>query len=205
MHFVFKTSTTKRTLKNSNPALGISELVSLNFGNPESEAHQQISQMFIDQRDRPESPVSGIMLWSLRSHARNGGFYHHQEIGGYESYHFPGFGPDEQRIMGIMRNGNLQSSVFSQSIAPNLFTPKPTEDKKLRLVFRGSPGAQYYKLTYSVDGEFTRLNDRIYDYRTPGSALYSLDLTPFRSGSTLSLTIESSNGLASNLVSITIP
>ena len=38
--------------------------------------------------------VSGAMIWSLRFHNRNGGFYWHTEGasgGAYKAYHYPGF------------------------------------------------------------------------------------------------------------------
>ncbi len=41
-----------------------------------------------------ESGISGAMVWSLRSHKREGGFYWHSEpdsIGQFRSYHWPGF------------------------------------------------------------------------------------------------------------------
>ncbi|KAI9310071.1 hypothetical protein DFJ73DRAFT_771574 [Zopfochytrium polystomum] len=58
----------------------------------------------------------GAMLWSLRFRARDGGFYVHDEGGGYEAYHDrggagmgaglvrgAGFGADEGAVMALMR------------------------------------------------------------------------------------------------------
>jgi hypothetical protein len=36
--------------------------------------------------------VSGSMVWSLRFHNKDGGFYNHRELPGkYAAYHYPGF------------------------------------------------------------------------------------------------------------------
>ncbi|KAJ3015778.1 hypothetical protein HKX48_004401 [Thoreauomyces humboldtii] len=49
---------------------------------------------------------AGAMVWSLRGHSRNGGFYTHSEDQGYYAYHYPGFstsssgfGSDEQSVV----------------------------------------------------------------------------------------------------------
>jgi hypothetical protein len=54
--------------------------------------------------------ISGALIWSLRFHNRDGGFYYHNEpYGGdiYKSYHWPGFasgeGYDETRLLTLMR------------------------------------------------------------------------------------------------------
>ncbi|KAJ3408921.1 hypothetical protein HDV05_004678 [Chytridiales sp. JEL 0842] len=56
--------------------------------------------------------VVGYMIWSLRYHARDGGFYTHSEGPPYFSYHHPGFktggpefGVDEYDMMDLIRRG----------------------------------------------------------------------------------------------------
>ena len=42
-----------------------------------------------------EDGIAGALLWSLRFHRRDGGFYWHMEVGTggnfYKAYHWPGF------------------------------------------------------------------------------------------------------------------
>ena len=55
--------------------------------------------------------ISGALLWSLRMHRREGGFYWHMEVGTgrniYKAYHWPGFASgeryDERSVMQLMR------------------------------------------------------------------------------------------------------
>ena len=50
-----------------------------------------------------EGGALGALLWSLRFHNRDGGFYWHYEKRGFESYHWPGFdsgkGIDERAVV----------------------------------------------------------------------------------------------------------
>ncbi|KAJ3052448.1 hypothetical protein HDU99_008177, partial [Rhizoclosmatium hyalinum] len=56
------------------------------------------------------SNAMGALIWSLRFRSRNGGFYSHDEGGGFISYHYPGFpgaksfGSDELKVMDMLRN-----------------------------------------------------------------------------------------------------
>ena len=55
-----------------------------------------------------EDGISGALLWSLRMHRREGGFYWHMEVGTgrniYKAYHWPGFASgdryDERQMHG---------------------------------------------------------------------------------------------------------
>ncbi|KAJ3268056.1 hypothetical protein HK104_005506, partial [Borealophlyctis nickersoniae] len=55
--------------------------------------------------------AAGALLWSLRFHSRDGGFYTHGELDGYYAYHHPGFppthpgfAPDEQSVASLIRS-----------------------------------------------------------------------------------------------------
>ena len=56
--------------------------------------------------------TSGALLWGIRSHRRDGGFYFHDESGGYVSYHWPGFSSgdkvDERNLLRILREKAYQ-------------------------------------------------------------------------------------------------
>ncbi|KAI8826154.1 glycoside hydrolase superfamily [Fimicolochytrium jonesii] len=59
------------------------------FGLAPSAAMQSMLTTAVDQ---PSKGFAGALVWSLRGHSRNGGFYIHSESGeGYFSYHYPGF------------------------------------------------------------------------------------------------------------------
>ena len=54
--------------------------------------------------------LTGAMLWSIRYHNRDGGFYwHHEPAGGdlFKAYHWPGFAIgevyDERRLLHLLR------------------------------------------------------------------------------------------------------
>ena len=76
----------------------------------------------------PTSCASGALLWSLRGHSSFGGFYTHEELGGYLSYHFPGFPPnkgfgsDEEQVVNM---ANETSKLLSTTASQNMNTPLP--------------------------------------------------------------------------------
>ncbi len=65
--------------------------------------------------------ISGIMVWSLRAHNRDGGFYYHEN-----AYRFPGFATgsrwDEQAVMSLFRAKAFQ--INKQALTP-IPVPKP--------------------------------------------------------------------------------
>ena len=60
--------------------------------------------------------ISGALLWSLRFHRREGGFYWHMEVGTggnrYKAYHWPGFASgdeyDEQQILQLLHEAAIK-------------------------------------------------------------------------------------------------
>jgi hypothetical protein len=59
--------------------------------------------------------ISGALIWSLRFHDRDGGFYFHNEPHGgdlYKAYHWPGFASgnayDETNLLSLMRRKSFQ-------------------------------------------------------------------------------------------------
>ena len=62
--------------------------------------------------------ISGALLWSLRMHRREGGFYWHMEVGTgrniYKAFHWPGFASgddyDERAVMKLMRQQGVRDS-----------------------------------------------------------------------------------------------
>ena len=93
--------------------------------------------------------VSGILIWSLRFHNRNGGFYQHWENYGVGAYRFPGFDSDsiyhEKEIMEFMRESAYK---INGEAMPPLPVPDPpvinSIDDVHDISWMGSTGASSY-------------------------------------------------------------
>ncbi len=99
-----------------------------------------------------EEKVSGALLWSLRYHAHEGGFYwHHEPAGGdrFKAYHWPGFEIgevyDERRLMRLLRE---KAYAIRGETLPPLPAPQAPELTAVTdgamLTWRGSAGAAAY-------------------------------------------------------------
>jgi len=93
--------------------------------------------------------VSGIMIWSLRFHNREGGFYMHRENTGAGPYRFPGFSSGdiyhEKEIINFMRAkayeiDDKEPPVLKIPEAPNLLEIKDIYS----ISWQGSTGASSY-------------------------------------------------------------
>lgn len=96
-----------------------------------------------------DNGISGIMIWSLRFHSRDGGFYQHGENYGVGSYRFPGFPSDsiyhEEETMNMMREAayaidGLQEPPLPVPDAPAML---PINDV-YHMSWQGSAGASSY-------------------------------------------------------------
>jgi len=97
--------------------------------------------------------VSGIMVWSLRSHDRDGGFYYHTN-----AYRWPGFASgapwDEKAVMQMFRekayeiNGKTPEPLLPPS-APKLLPV----DSPYKISWQGSTGASSYLIERKSDEE----------------------------------------------------
>jgi len=107
--------------------------------------------------------LTGAMLWSIRYHSRDGGFYwHHEPAGGdiFKAYHWPGFAIgepyDERRLLHRLRErayGIRGLLMIPGQSAPPLPRPVPphllaVSDGGL-LTWRGSTGAEDYQVERS--------------------------------------------------------
>ena len=93
--------------------------------------------------------IEGILLWSLRFHNRDGGFYYHMEKPPFQAYHFPGFASghayEEQPIMQMMRRLAFEIRGLDVPALPAPATPALlplTHVGDIR--WRGSAGASHY-------------------------------------------------------------
>jgi mannan endo-1,4-beta-mannosidase len=98
-----------------------------------------------------EEGMAGGLLWSLRSHRRDGGFYVHNEGGTpINSYHFPGFAAGQQyqetQLLDLVRaeafalRGNPLPPITPPVPAPILF------EAHGGLTWRGATGASSYTI-----------------------------------------------------------
>jgi hypothetical protein len=106
-----------------------------------------------------ESGIAGGLMWSIRAHRRDGGWYYHNEGGTpINSFHVPGFSAgfvyDEVRILELLRK---EAYLIRGIPAPEVEKPAPAPVlylKKDGFTWRGSTGAAYYTIerAESADG-----------------------------------------------------
>ena len=98
-----------------------------------------------------EEGIVGGLLWSIRSHRRDGGWYYHNEGGTpVNSFHYPGFAVgasyEETRLLDLLR----QESFLIRGLAVpaiNKPTPAPVLFRKAEgFTWRGSMGAAGYTI-----------------------------------------------------------
>lgn len=106
-----------------------------------------------------DEEISGALLWSLRFHHRDGGFYWHSEplgAGLYKAYHWPGFASgadyEEQAVIDLMRSKafairGLSEPPLSAPSAPKLL---PIDDP-CAISWQGSAGASEYDVFRATD------------------------------------------------------
>ncbi len=99
-----------------------------------------------------ENDISGALIWSLRFHNRDGGFYWHREPSGdnlYKAYHWPGFPSgdayDEREILSLMRDKAfaIRNQPIPQREPPAPPTLLPIDDVAA-ISWQGSAGAASY-------------------------------------------------------------
>jgi hypothetical protein len=123
------------------------------FGFTPAEKIEQVYDAVID------NGVSGALIWSLRFHHRNGGFYWHFEPLGsrlYKAYHWPGFTSgdayEERRVLELTRAKAFEIRGLT---APPLGAPRaptllPIEDGAA-ISWQGSAGARGYRVERAKD------------------------------------------------------
>ena len=117
------------------------------------------------------SGVSGIMIWSLRGHNRDGGFYYHTN-----DYRWPGFASgdawDEAGVLSLFREKAYQINGRTPEPLPVPGTPTllPIETP-YKISWRGSTGAASYLIERKADDELlwkviaARASDAEFGYR----------------------------------------
>jgi mannan endo-1,4-beta-mannosidase len=95
--------------------------------------------------------LAGGMIWSLRFRNREGGFYHHFEYNGVESYRWPGFKSgdfyNERMVVSFLRD---RAYRIDGQLPPRMPVPAapvllPIRDPS-RIAWQGSAGAEWYEV-----------------------------------------------------------
>ncbi len=130
-----------------------------------------------------EEGIAGGLVWSLRGHDRDGGFYWHQEPHGgdlFKAYHWPGFaegeGYDESRFLSALRERAFRIRGLE---APSLAPPGAPELLEVTagglVTWRGSAGACGYDVERAVSaaGPWVTVGYDVSDARVQYRPLFS--------------------------------
>jgi mannan endo-1,4-beta-mannosidase len=132
-----------------------------------------------------DNGVSGALLWSLRYHHRNGGFYWHSEPSGgklFKAYHWPGFETgeayQEQRVMQLTRAKayEIRGMEMPAVAAPARPRMLPIDDVAA-ISWQGSAGAREYTVERSAaeNGPWKSVGEPIDDTRVQYRPLFNDD------------------------------
>lgn len=117
-----------------------------------------------------ETKIVGGLLWSIRGHRRDGGWYYHNEGGTpVNSFHVPGFSNgfmyDESRLLDLLRK---EAYAIRGIPVPPMEKPKVTPVlfvKEDGFTWRGCSGASYYTIERATtkSGPFTIIATGLHD------------------------------------------
>jgi mannan endo-1,4-beta-mannosidase len=111
-------------------------------------------------------PVEGTLLWGMRGHTREGGFYHHMERLPFQSYHLTGSDSGasygEREILGMVRR--LAFEARGLPMPPASAPPAPFmlgATSRGVVTFRGALGARDYVIERQIapEGPWERVAD----------------------------------------------
>ena len=101
-----------------------------------------------------ETNIVGGLMWSIRGHRRDGGWYYHNEGGTtVNSFHVPGFSVgyayEEQRLLDLLKN---EAYLIANKQVIKELVPSPSPVLMIKgqgFTWRGSTGASYYTIERS--------------------------------------------------------
>lgn len=130
-----------------------------------------------------ESGISGALVWSLRPHNRDGGFYWHSEPAGgnkYKAYHWPGFPSGNEYEETLLLNTMRNAAFAIRGVAvPKASVPKSPILLPIQTVgaisWQGSAGASSYVVerARSKTGPWVVVGDKVDDAVTAYRPLFS--------------------------------
>ena len=147
------------------------------FGFQGTPALEHTIDMIIADKD-----IAGGLIWSLRYHREEGGFYWHTEplgFGIYKAYHWPGFTSghlsDERNLLTLMRHKayeiqNVPAPGMEKPASPRLLPI----NEVYNINWQGSAGASYYNVERAEDpaGPWEEIANHINDAAVQYTALY---------------------------------
>ena len=128
--------------------------------------------------------MAGALLWSLRFHNRDGGFYWHMEVGAggnfYKAYHWPGFTSgdayDELAVMQLTRDKGFEIQGLKP---PEIVRPAPPKllpiENPAMISWQGSVGASGYDVERAdqASGPWSYVGKNVSDADAQYRALFS--------------------------------
>jgi mannan endo-1,4-beta-mannosidase len=146
------------------------------FGFLGTEALGAVMDTVIDEQ------IAGALLWSLRPHNRDGGFYWHQEpLGGdyFKAYHWPGFcigeKYDERRLMRRVREKAYQiRGLTPPPLSPPAAPRVLSVDGGAQITWQGSTGANGYDIQRAdaLEGPWISVGSGVSDARVQYRPLF---------------------------------
>jgi len=127
--------------------------------------------------------ITGALLWSLRMHRREGGFYWHMEVGTgkniYKAFHWPGFASgdryNERAVLKVVRDKAFEIRGEKPAATSPPAPPKllPIE-RPSAISWQGSAGAESYDIyrAAAADGPWTKLAGGVSDAETQYRPLF---------------------------------
>lgn len=119
-------------------------------------------------------PIEGALIWGLRGHTRDGGFYHHMERPPFQSFHLTGSDSgapyDEQIIMNLMRTLAFGAQKLPVPPVPAPRPPAMVDVSSHGAIrFRGALGARDYTIERQLvpDGAWQVVADHFDETRVP--------------------------------------
>ncbi len=112
--------------------------------------------------------ASGALLWSLRMHRREGGFYWHMEVGTgqniYKAFHWPGFDSgeryDERAVLALVRNKAYEIRGMKPPAIERPAPPRLLPIAKVSAIsWQGAAGASGYDIwrASAADGPWQKI------------------------------------------------
>ncbi|MFZ1290446.1 MAG: hypothetical protein WAR79_10155 [Melioribacteraceae bacterium] len=141
-------------------------------------AIEQISNFIIENKE-----IAGGLIWSLRSHRKEGGFYWHSEpLGGdiFKAFHYPGFTSglqyNEENFLKMFRKKafEIRNEILPKIEKPN--SPKLLAiNKNSKISWQGSIGAKFYDVerSESIDGIWETVGYNISDAEQYYTSLFN--------------------------------
>lgn len=168
-HYTKRTETIENIVKNKALSRGRKPYFVGEFGFMPTPDIKAVLDSVID------NDVSGIMIWSLRGHNSEGGYYYHSSDNSGTAYRWPGFDNgasyDEKNLMKVMRESAYKINGKEAPPIPIPDAPTLLEiETPFKISWQGSTGASSYVIERKEDDSgwmilADSVTDAVYAYR----------------------------------------